>query len=212
MPPISAKKMYNVSLLFPIQMCVKAKTTIIYYFAEIFNLMTTVYRSSDIKKELQQLNQAELISLNLRLVRFKKENKELLTYLLFKADNQELFISDYKEEMDHQFAKVDGKSFLVVKTLRKIATQMNNQIRYAGSELVAAELLLHYCNNYIHYINYKTPYKPLHNIFFRFVEKLKGVILKLEDDLRYDFGLLYEAMLLEAEEKILWFKKDRLML
>lgn len=174
--------------------------------------MATVYRSSDLKKELQQLNGNELMTLCLRLARFKKENKELLTYLLFQADDQDLFVREYKEEMDGQFKKISGKSFLVLKTLRKIATQMNNQMRYAASEVVGTELLLHFCSNYIHYVNYHTQYKPLRNIFYRFLEKLKLSILKLQEDLQYDYGLLYEAMLTEAEEEIYWFEKKQFTL
>ena len=175
-------------------------------------MATEVYGLQDIKKELQHLNTLQLTDLTLRLARHKKENKELLTYLLFKADDQQLFISDYKEEMDLQFQKINGKSFLVVKTVRKIAVQMNNQIRYAGSELVATELLLHFCSNYINYVNYHTQYKPLRNIFYRFVEKCKAGILKLEEDLQYDYGLLYEAMLTEAEKEIYWFDKKQFSL
>ena len=174
--------------------------------------MATVYRSTDLKKELQQLNGNELMTLCLRLARFKKENKELLTYLLFQADDQDLYIKEYKEEMDLQFKKISGKSFLVLKTLRKIAAQMNNQMRYAANEVVGTELLLHFCNNYINYVNYHTQYKPLRNLFYRFVEKLKLSILKLEEDLQYDYGLLYEAMLTEAEEEIYWFEKKQFTL
>ena len=43
---------------------------------------------SQLKKELQHRNPDELLQLCLRLARFKLENKELLTYLLFEADNE----------------------------------------------------------------------------------------------------------------------------
>ena len=40
---------------------------------------------SELKEELKHLPPAQLLELCLRLARFKKENKELLTYLLFEA-------------------------------------------------------------------------------------------------------------------------------
>jgi len=46
---------------------------------------------TQLKKELKHHSQAELIALCLRLSKFKKENKELLTYLLFETD-EDLFI------------------------------------------------------------------------------------------------------------------------
>ena len=42
---------------------------------------------SEIKTELKGLPPAQLTELCLRLARFKKENKELLTYLLFEAND-----------------------------------------------------------------------------------------------------------------------------
>ncbi len=174
--------------------------------------MSLVYPTSDLKKELLQLSNPEIAALCLRLARFKKENKELLTYLLFKADDQDLFIKEYKEEMDLQFTKISGSSYLVVKALRKITLQMNNQIRYAGSEVVKIELTLYFCSNYVNYVNYHSPYKPLRNLFYRNIEKAKAVIQKLHEDLQHDYGNLYTELLAEAEEEIYWFEKKPFLL
>ena len=43
----------------------------------------------EIKEELNQLDPIKVRDLCLRLGRFKKENKELLTYLLFESFNEE---------------------------------------------------------------------------------------------------------------------------
>lgn len=174
--------------------------------------MSLVYPSSEIKKELQQLNSAEMATLCLRLARFKKENKELLTFLLFKADDLDAFIKEYKEEMDLQFGKLSEKSYHTVKGLRKITSEMNNHIRYAGSDAVKVELLLHFCSNYVSFVNYHSPYKPLRNVFYRSAEKVKTTLQKLHEDLQYDYGNLYQEMLTEAEEEIFWFEKKSLML
>ena len=169
--------------------------------------MSLVYPSAEIKKELQQLSTPELSVLCLRLARFKKENKELLTYLLFKADDTDAFVQEYKAEMDLQFVKLSGSNYLIVKGLRKISQEMNNHIRYTGSDEVKLELLLHFCSNYIRYVDYHSHYKPLRNVFFRSTEKVKAAIGKLHEDLQHDYGNLYHEMLTEAEEKIYWFEK-----
>ncbi|WP_419800739.1 hypothetical protein [Mucilaginibacter sp.] len=174
--------------------------------------MSIAYPTADLKKELQHLNAAEIAALCLRMARFKKENKELLTYLLFKADDPEAFVQQYKEEMDKQFKQLPGKSFHAVKTLRKIALLMNNQIKYSGLETVKVELLLHFCHNYIEQVYYHSSYKPLHNVFYRFAEKTKAAIQKMQEDLQYDYGNLYNEMLQYAEEEIHWFEKKSLLL
>ena len=46
------------------------------------------YGLQDIKKEIQHLRPEQLAELCLRLARYKKENKELLAYILFEADNE----------------------------------------------------------------------------------------------------------------------------
>lgn len=174
--------------------------------------MSLVYPSTEIKKELQQLNSAEITALCLRLARFKKENKELLTYLLFKADDLDAFVKEYKEKMDIQFSSLNGKSHLVVKSLRKISLEMNNHIRYTSSDMVKTELLLHFCSSYVNYVDYHSHYKPLRNFFYRSVEKVRTAIQKLHEDLQYDYGNLYQEMLTEAEEEIYWFEKKSFML
>ncbi|MEX0362048.1 MAG: hypothetical protein AB3N10_13795, partial [Allomuricauda sp.] len=55
---------------------------------------------AQLKKELQHRSPDELLNLCLRLGRFKKENKELLTYLLFEADHEEGYIESVKAEVD----------------------------------------------------------------------------------------------------------------
>ena len=47
---------------------------------------------SDVKNELSHLDKNELTELCLRLARYKKENKELLSCLLFDANDEENYI------------------------------------------------------------------------------------------------------------------------
>ena len=49
-----------------------------------------------LKKELENKSNADLITYCLRLSKFKKENKELLTFLLFEADDISKFSEDVK--------------------------------------------------------------------------------------------------------------------
>ena len=53
----------------------------------------------EIKTELTHRSTQELIELCLRLSRFKKENKELLTYLLFESTHEEGYIESIKNEV-----------------------------------------------------------------------------------------------------------------
>ena len=53
---------------------------------------------NEIKKELTNRSAAEIFDYCLRLAKFKKENKELLSFILFEEDNLAGFISSVKKE------------------------------------------------------------------------------------------------------------------
>ena len=59
--------------------------------------------SKEIKDELNHLSKSELSALCLRLLRFKKENKELVSYLLFESQNEEAYLLKVKGLMDEEF-------------------------------------------------------------------------------------------------------------
>ncbi len=100
----------------------------------------------EIRQELKHLSSAELIELLQRLARFKKENKELLTYLLFEAHDEAAFIASVKELMSDGFDPINtSQVYLAKKTIRKVLRLANKFIRFSGSSAVEAELLIHFC-------------------------------------------------------------------
>ena len=54
---------------------------------------------NDLKEELTQLPAEGLVEICLRLAKFKKENKELLNYLLFESHNEQEYINAVKNEI-----------------------------------------------------------------------------------------------------------------
>ena len=76
---------------------------------------------AQIKKELKLRSSQDIEELCLRLARFKKENKELLTYLLFEADDEQEYISHIKETIDDEFDSITNTNFYYLKkSVRKI--------------------------------------------------------------------------------------------
>jgi hypothetical protein len=68
-----------------------------------------------LKEELKYRSQEELLQLCLRLSKFKKENKELLSYLLFDEENEAAYISDIKNEIDEHFEQINKKTYYFIK-------------------------------------------------------------------------------------------------
>lgn len=149
-----------------------------------------------LKDELSYKSANELKDLCLHLSRFKKENKELLTYLLFEAHHEEHYIQSIKELMDELFEDINTKSyFFIRKSMRKILSQVKKYIRYSKKKETETELLLYYCKKM------KNFYPPidrsvrLQNIFDTQVRMIRKAIDKLHEDLQYDYQLELEDLL-----------------
>src|SRR5688572_5654469 len=150
---------------------------------------------SELKQELVNLSQKELVELCLRLGRFKKENKELLTYLLFEASDTEQYIHSVKQETDTTFSDINKSNlYIAKKSLRKILRMTNKYIRYTGDKVVETEVLLHYNsllkNSKIAY--HKSP--ALLKLYQGQLKKIKTAIAALHEDLQYDYTRQLEEL------------------
>lgn len=141
----------------------------------------------EIKQELTGRKPAELVALCLRLSRFKKENKELLTYLLFEAHDEAGYIENVKQEMDALFEEINiSHLYFVKKSLRKILRVVSKHVRYMGSKQAEAELLLHFC------AKLKASGIPFEksqvilNLYNQQLKKLYAAIEELHEDIQYD--------------------------
>jgi hypothetical protein len=149
----------------------------------------------ELKQELNAIAPARVMELCLRLARFKKENKELLTYLLFEAHDEEAYIKNVKKEMSILFEDLPGPNLhLTKKSLRKILRIANKHIRYIGTDLAEVELLISFC------MGIKTSKIPMHkspaitNIYKRQLEKATAALKLLHEDLQYDYVKELELM------------------
>lgn len=142
----------------------------------------------ELKQELVNLSQKEVVELCLRLGRFKKENKELLTYLLYEAHDEQGYINGVKNEIDEQFSAINlSHLYFVKKSLRKILRIISKHTRYTGSKQAEVEWLIHLCR----LINESgvpvEKNQALVNLYNNQVKKIQSVIATLHEDLQYDY-------------------------
>lgn len=132
---------------------------------------------------------AELTELCLRLAKYKKENKELLTYLLFEAHNEQEFIQSVKKEIDSDFAQINHNNlYYVKKTLRKILRTINKHIRYTGSAQATVEWLIYFLQS-IKEAGIPIEKNPvIANLYKGQLEKINKTLLSLHEDLQYDYS------------------------
>ncbi len=148
-----------------------------------------------IRKELKHKSNEELAELCLRLSRFKKENKELLTYLLFEADSEAGYIETVKAEIDEQFELINTDSFFYIKkSVRKILRNTKKYIRYSLNKETEVELLLYFCKKLKAMKPSISRNTTLTNLYDRNIEAITKKILALHEDLQYDYTAELEDM------------------
>lgn len=144
----------------------------------------------ELKEELENYSPKELRELCLRLARFKKENKELLTYLLFESSDESLYILNIKNEVDEQFEQINKKSpYLIKKSFRKILRGIKKYARYSLKKETEVELLVYFCKklrNFTPSISRNTGHQSFYN---RQIETIRKKIALLHEDLQFDYGM-----------------------
>ncbi len=150
---------------------------------------------NEIKQELVGLKPAELVMLCLRLARFKKENKELLSYLLFEAQDEQGYIQSVKLEIEELFGTVNlTQLYFAKKTLRKILRVINKHSRYSGNKQTDIELRIFFC------LQLKAsgiPFRQsavLSNLYDGQLKKINDVLITLHEDLQHDYRKEIESL------------------
>ena len=143
----------------------------------------------EIKTELYRLHPARIQELCIQMAKYKKENKELLTYLLFDAYDEKAYIEEVKSLMDEQFKEIrKGNGYLAKKSIRKILATVNKQIKYSGSKQTEVELLIHFCKRLRKTGISLPPNSALGNIYLRQIQKIKKSLATLHEDLQFDYS------------------------
>lgn len=150
----------------------------------------------ELKLELENRSPKELRELCLRLSKFKKENKELLTYLLFESGDEASYIESVKMDIDQQFEERNRKSqYLIKKSLRKILRNTRKYIRYSLKKETEVELLIYFCIKLKKVSPSIQKNSGLLKLYVGLTETIRKKITSLHEDLQFD----YEAELRELE-------------
>ena len=150
---------------------------------------------AQIKKELKSLSKEDLLEHCLRVAKYKKENKELLSYLLFEAHDEQQYIEDIKEEIALDFSRIlDINTYYIKKSVRKILRNVNKKAKYSGIKTTEVELLIFFCEKMKERGFNSMKHMVLLNIYDRQLEKTRKLISGLHEDLQYDYHSMLESL------------------
>ena len=143
----------------------------------------------ELKEELTNCTPKELRDLILRLARFKKENKELLTYLLFESSDEAFYIENVVKQVDDQFELINKKSpYLIKKSFRKILRTIRKYARYSQKKETEVELLLYFCKKLQKFTPSIQKNTGLQNLYVRQIEAIRKKVTLLHEDLQFDYS------------------------
>jgi len=151
----------------------------------------------EIKDELETRSPKELRELCLRLARFKKENKELMTYILFESADEEAYVENVKAELDEQFTQVNRKTYYFIKKgVRKVLKNTKKYIRYSQSRKSEIDLLIWYCQKLRAFKPSIEKNTALKNLYIRQVDEIILKLKSLHEDLQFDYAAEVAALAL----------------
>lgn len=130
----------------------------------------------------------ELTQLMLRLLKYKKDNKELVSYVLYNAQDEETYIEQIKSEIDEMIDAVKNEnSYRLTKQIRKILRTIQKPIKYSGLPNTHVELLVYFCEKIKRFVLHYKHSTVLRNIYLRQLEIIEKTKLKMHEDLQYDY-------------------------
>lgn len=144
---------------------------------------------NELKKELIELPQKQLVDVCLHLAKYKKDNKEYLDFLLFQAHDVPSYITSVKEEIDNNFSELSHQTnlYFVKKSLRKLLRIITKYIKYCNNSVSSIEMLMYFClklkQSGIPYQNSQL----LVNMYDQQIKKINSLISKLHEDLQLDY-------------------------
>lgn len=153
---------------------------------------------NDLKKELKELPSNQLVELCLQLAKYKKDNKELLGFLLFESHDKAGFVNQLKQEIALSFSEIDRSAnlYYTKKSLRKILRQVIKYCRYLDEKALAADLHIYFCRQLL---ESGIPFRKsqlLINLYEQELKRITAFIGALHEDLQSDYSRELESLYL----------------
>ncbi len=148
-----------------------------------------------IKHELKHCSHDQLLTLCIRMANFKKDNKELLSYLLFESDNEADFVQSIQSHIDELFENINySSSYWTAKGLRKIIRYIDKIVRYSGQKTSELDLRIYFCEQVRRYHLPIKRLKTFNSIYLRQLDKIDKAYTKIHEDERLDYSEAIEAI------------------
>lgn len=149
-----------------------------------------------IRKELQHLSTEELRLACIRMAQHTKENKELLTYLLFEAQNEAAYIQKVQELLSEEFKNIDrGSRRLTKKRIRRILKSVKKYAKFSKNKETEIQLLLWFCKNLsisMREINFQD--RMMDSLYDRQIDRVLSLMKGMHEDVQFDYQIALDKL------------------
>lgn len=129
-----------------------------------------------------------LMDVCVKLIKYKKENKELLHYLLFESSDERTYAENLKSEVSSMFEEVNTQTlYFAKKTIRKILRLINKYCRFSDDPRTYISLLMHFCAQMNTLPLDWHSSKVMMNLYQSQLNKAMKLVSTLHEDLHYDY-------------------------
>jgi DNA-directed RNA polymerase specialized sigma54-like protein len=143
---------------------------------------------AELKKELNYLDEKELVGLLIDLSKFSRDNKAFLHFKLSERDQPSLFVDSVKEDLEELFQTANTKTFFFAKkSAQTIRRKLNKSLKLSKKKEDQVELLLYFCEQLQRYGYLKFQHPIIKHLFDMQVKKIQQGIAALHEDLQYDY-------------------------
>lgn len=153
------------------------------------------YSINQIKKTINSMDAGDLAAICLRMAKYKKENKELLSYLLYESTDEANYIEQVQAEIDMMFdLLIDNGSYKYMKQIRKIARFISKPMKYSGQASTQVEILIYFTTKLKVILKKKSNLTALQNLYLQQIKKIDTTMSKLHEDIQYDYVRTIESL------------------
>lgn len=147
------------------------------------------------KKEIAKLDVKTVADICIRLAKYKTENKEFLNYLLFYSFDNEPYINDLKFDITNTFLLYKQNDYTYTKIIKSLLTRLNKHLKFIADKTREAEIIAQFCAAFINKIDVRSYNSGLIQVLYRQFVRLQKVVLKLDEDLQFDYATDMETIL-----------------
>jgi membrane-anchored protein YejM (alkaline phosphatase superfamily) len=154
---------------------------------------------SEIRKNLKHLSDEELCVILTKLAKFKKVNKEYVSFLLLNESNEDLYVEEVKEHLLELLENLNQSSIQYAKkTLRKVLKILRQCAAFSEKDVTQLDLSIFFCHELNKLQRSIRNHSIVQGMYNREITRMDKVLKAMHEDLVSDYQIEWTNLKLRA--------------